>query len=221
MSSGSGSNLPIGTLHLAEQLTTSGCLPDQMVPIPAPAVRVELSPNCRLTFVASDGYTLASYERASLTARIALPSATIIARSSVAGSVIVANNTCHALRVNACPLFQGALGNAKIHPRVGWLPCLKAFTIHTFAPSARTFAIAFENEAVPNDWRTVTNDGTSKSTSSTAHARSAASRRNCSRPELANRRCEHRGRGATQINSSGGTVRCRPHRAVVNREGRP
>jgi len=118
-----------GTFHLAEHFSTAiGCLSSRRVPIPDVAVRVELL-NGRLTFFDRNGRQLAQYERATVTARVALPSTTMTAGSSMTGHVIVENNTGGALHAIGCiDHFSVSLNNAKIHQVWGAAECLGTFT---------------------------------------------------------------------------------------------
>jgi len=67
---------------------------------------------------------------APMTARILLPSRTMTAASSMSGYVVVENNTGHVIRVSGCmKLFQVLLTSSTYRPSVGWLTCLRWFTI--------------------------------------------------------------------------------------------
>jgi hypothetical protein len=82
------------------------------------AVRVELL-NGRLMFFAHNGKQLAQYERATVTARVVLPSTTMTAGSSMSGHLIVENDTGHALQTRGCgPFFK-----SRARPRHGPTGC--------------------------------------------------------------------------------------------------
>jgi hypothetical protein len=67
---------------------------------------------------------------APLSARVVLPAQTMTAGSSMAGHVLVDNNTGHAVRVSGCgSLFQVVLTRPGYRPTVGWLDCLQQITI--------------------------------------------------------------------------------------------
>ena len=96
--------------RLVIRVTTSvGCTRNTPSP-PTTAVRVELL-NGRLTFYARNGSQLAQYERATVTARVLLPSTTMMAGSYTAGRVIVENNSGGLLDANGphMSLFAVAL----------------------------------------------------------------------------------------------------------------
>jgi hypothetical protein len=120
-----------GTFHLSyNKLVLRDCGPNVGRPIDA-AVRVDLQ-NGRLTFFARNGEELAQYERATVTARVVLPSTTMTAGSSMSGHVIVENNTGSALHERGCgPYFKVALGNDKIQPVVQWPQSLCPMAIPT------------------------------------------------------------------------------------------
>lgn len=75
-------------------------------------------------------HPVARRPQAPVSAQVVLPSRTIVAGSSMSGTVIIENNSGHPLNATGCGrLFQVALGNDKIRPSVQWLKCLQAFTI--------------------------------------------------------------------------------------------
>jgi hypothetical protein len=77
-----------------------------------------------------------------LSARVVLPSTTLIAGSSVHGEVIVHNNTGHVVKAHGCEtLFQVALGNGAVQPHVAFLACSQPFTI---APGASRYPVTVE-----------------------------------------------------------------------------
>ena len=118
-----------GTFHFVYRpYGLVGCGPN-LGPQLDTAVRVELRYG-DLTFFARDGNQLAQYERATVTARVVLPSHTMTAGSSMLGHVIVENNTGAPLERSGCiSLFSVFLGNASITPHPAFPACLQAFTI--------------------------------------------------------------------------------------------
>jgi hypothetical protein len=83
------------------------------------------TPNLRTTLPATPGP-----KSAPPSARVILPSRTMVAGSSMSGRVVVQNNTGHVIRVGGClRLFQVALAGDKYQPAVAWLLCLQTFRI--------------------------------------------------------------------------------------------
>ncbi|HEY6310775.1 MAG TPA: hypothetical protein VIY52_08200 [Streptosporangiaceae bacterium] len=65
-----------------------------------------------------------------LSARVVLPSDTMTAGTSMAGDVLVNNNTGHAVHVAGClALFQVILTSSTYQPAAAWPSCLQQFTI--------------------------------------------------------------------------------------------
>ncbi len=113
---------------VAGQMTAVACSHTPTPESLAAAVRVELL-HGRLTFFAHDGHELAQYERATVTARVVLPSTTMTAGSSMSGHLIVENNTGHVLHALGCiSYFAVALNNARIHQGAGGAQCIEGFT---------------------------------------------------------------------------------------------
>jgi heat shock protein HslJ len=93
------------------------------------AARIELR-NDELTFLTNDGSEIARFERAGITARIDLPSTTMIAGSTMTGHVVVENDTGHAVRATGCGgLFGVGLQNAEIRQAVIFPSCAEEITI--------------------------------------------------------------------------------------------
>ena len=68
--------------------------------------------------------------QARVSVRVVLPSQTIMAGSSMAGHVLVGNQTGHALHVSGClSLFQVLLTSRAYRPAAAWALCLQRFTI--------------------------------------------------------------------------------------------
>jgi len=119
-----------GILFTDVALTKARCLSTPEPPEPLnKTARIDIR-NGRLTFLASDGHELAQYERATVTAKIVLPSTMMTAGSSMTGHVIVENNTGQPLHVTGCiSLFGVALSNSKIHQDSAFRACAQPFTI--------------------------------------------------------------------------------------------
>jgi hypothetical protein len=67
---------------------------------------------------------------APISARLVPPARTMTAGSSMAGHVVIENNTGHAIHAFGClTLFQVALVSGTYHPAIAWLDCLQPFTI--------------------------------------------------------------------------------------------
>lgn len=67
---------------------------------------------------------------APISARVVLPARTMTAGSSMAGHVVIENNTGRAIHTSGClTLFQVALVSSSYHPTIAWLDCLRSFTI--------------------------------------------------------------------------------------------
>jgi hypothetical protein len=65
-----------------------------------------------------------------LSARVVLPTTTVIAGSSMSGRLVVDNNTGRALHVGDCGFpFQVALTNSQIQTGGAWAACIREFTI--------------------------------------------------------------------------------------------
>jgi heat shock protein HslJ len=124
--------------------TLIGC--DDQLPLQqtlAVAARVDVSDR-RLVLLASDGSELAEFVRPVVTARIELPSDTIVAGMTTQGSVVVQNDTGEALHASGCGhYFQVLLENDDVRQEPGWRLCLEQFTFpvgesrHPITVSAR------------------------------------------------------------------------------------
>ncbi|MGH3203834.1 MAG: hypothetical protein ACRDP5_17545 [Streptosporangiaceae bacterium] len=74
--------------------------------------------------------TAAPGHPAALSARVVLPSNAMTAGSSMAGHVLVDNNTGHTVHAAGClALFQVVLTSGTYRPVVAWATCLQQFTI--------------------------------------------------------------------------------------------
>jgi len=93
------------------------------------AARIELRDD-HLLFLTADGQEIARFAHAGVTARIELPSTTMIAGSTMSGRVVVENNTGHEIAAKGClSVFQVMLGNAAIHPDPAWYDCVQELPI--------------------------------------------------------------------------------------------
>ena len=119
-----------GSVHFAVHISTTMACQEQ-TPTPQSleaATRVEIHAS-RLTFFGPDG-ELAEYARTGVTARVVLPSTTMIAGSSMTGSVVVENDTGHALHAIGCGTWlQVVLAVPGSEPIVPWTLCREQFTI--------------------------------------------------------------------------------------------
>jgi len=86
----------------------------------------------QLTFFDSAGQEIARFVRARVTARIVLPSTTMIAGSTMPAKVVVENNTGHEIHETKCgSFFQIGLQNGEIKFDGIWPQCAEPFTIPT------------------------------------------------------------------------------------------
>jgi hypothetical protein len=93
--------------------------------------RVEVSDG-RLVLLASDGSTLAELVHPTVTARIELPSSSMVAGTTMNGRVVVDNQTGHVIDASGCgSLFAVALGSDGYRPDVPWRLCLQDLDIPT------------------------------------------------------------------------------------------
>jgi hypothetical protein len=80
---------------------------------------------------------------AALSARIVLPTTTMEAGSSIAGEVVVENDTGRALHATGClSVFAVVLGNDDVKPTVAWPECLQSFTVPTGESTYRVTVVA-------------------------------------------------------------------------------
>jgi hypothetical protein len=123
--------------------TLVGCLrrTPPLLDVIAKTTRVEL--DGRMVLRASDGHELAQFVRAAATARIELPSHTMVAGTTMKGHVVVDNETGHAIKAQGCgSLFAVALSNATYTPDLAWTTCLQELDLPTGVSTYRVVVSA-------------------------------------------------------------------------------
>jgi heat shock protein HslJ len=107
--------------------------------------RVELR-NGHLLLFAADGHKLAELVHPTVTARIELPSDTMVAGTHMNGRVVVDNETEHVIKASGCgSLFAVLLTNATYHPDPFWTSCLQELDVPTGVSTYPAFVSATTN----------------------------------------------------------------------------
>lgn len=123
-------------LGLGLGLAVAGCAAGSQVTHHSPDAR----PHARMSRPPQAGF------KARLSAAVLLPSRTMAAGSSMAGRVVIENDTGRAIHTGGCiTLFQVELVSASYHPTVYWTSCYEPFTIPTGRSSYRITVMAAYN----------------------------------------------------------------------------
>jgi len=85
-----------------------------------------------LVLLSADGRQLAELVHPTVTARIELPSDTMVAGTDMKGHLVVDNETGHVIKAEGCgSLFAVALSNADYQPDIAWTTCLEELDVPT------------------------------------------------------------------------------------------